>query len=67
MILALWVALIFGAFVFYWVNIRPVKIRSVCAVMANKYSVQVKSKFSDSTKVYQAVYSECLKGYGLEK
>lgn len=67
LILALWVLLLFGAFIFYWFNVRPVNIRRMCSERAKACSEEVKSSVKNMLETHQAVYYDCLKQHGVEK
>lgn len=67
LIIALWVAILALLFAFYWAQIRPLKIRRICAQEANQASEEIKSSRSHMLDVYRAVYAECLRRNGIEK
>jgi len=67
LILALWVVILFLGFGFYWLQIRPAKIRKICSEEAGRLAAGVKSNFADMIKVNQAMYSDCLNRNGVER
>ena len=67
MIAALWMVILVFIFTFYWLQIRPARIRQICAKEANKACAEIKSNLSNKLEVNQAVYAHCLKRNGVEK
>ena len=67
LITALWIALLFTMFAFYWFKIRPVNVKRICSRNADKVSSQITSGFYDAKKTYQAVYFDCLDNYGVKR
>ncbi len=67
MIIALWVGIVFGVVVFYWMVIRPIKIRGMCVEKARQVSEGSKSSLSNMLEINRAVYADCLKCNGIEK
>jgi len=67
LIIALWMIIIIFIFAFYWLQIRPARIRQVCIKEANKACAEIKSSLYNKLEVNQAVYSHCLKRNGVEK
>jgi hypothetical protein len=67
LIVAMWIVILALIFAFYWVKIRPVKIRQICEKDAGKISTEITSGLANQLEVHQAVYSHCLRRYGIEK
>jgi len=67
LIVAMWAVILFSIFVFYWMMVRPSKIRQMCAQKAQQVSAKVKSDLSDTLEINRAVYSDCLRSNGLDK
>jgi hypothetical protein len=67
LILAVWVIILALIFVFYWLAIRPAKIRQKCVKEAGIYSAEVKSSLSGMFEVNRAIYSDCLRRHGVER
>ena len=67
LIVAMWAVILFSIFVFYWMMVRPAKIRKMCAQKAKQVSVKVKSDLSDTLEINRAVYLDCLRCNGLDK
>ena len=67
LIAAMWIALFFGAFAFYWIMVRPVSVRRMCAEKAMKVSMDAKSGTADMLEINRAVYLECLKCNGVKQ
>ena len=67
MIVAMWVAIAALIFVFYWLQIRPAKIRQLCTKEAALACEEIKSSVANMLEVNQAVYSHCLRRNGIEK
>lgn len=56
MIMAMWVVIIFMVFAFYWVLVRPVGIRRMCAKKARQVSTGTKSGLDNMLEINRAVY-----------
>jgi hypothetical protein len=67
LIVAMWAAILFLIFVFYWVMVRPVQIRQSCAKKARQISEEAKSGLSSILEINRAVYLDCLRCNGIEK
>lgn len=67
LITALWVVILISAFVFYWSQVRPAKIRQLCTKEAAQVCAEIKSSVANMLEVNQAVYSHCLERNGLER
>lgn len=67
LIVLLWVVILVLIFAFYWLQIRPAKIRRMCSQEAGKVCSEIKSSISNMLEVHQAVYSHCLRRYGIER
>jgi len=67
LIVALWVVIVALIFAFYWLQIRPAKIRQLCTNEAAQACAEIKSNVSNMLEVNQAVYSYCLRRHGVEK
>lgn len=67
LIVALWVVILFSIFAFYWVLIRPAKIRQMCAEKAKQVSAGIKTNISSMLEINRAIYSDCLRGNGIDK
>ena len=67
LISAMWAVILFSIFVFYWLMVRPARIRKMCAQKAKQVSIKVKSDLSDTLEINRAVYSDCLRCNGLDK
>jgi hypothetical protein len=67
LIVAMWVVILFLVFVFYWVLVRPVKIRQGCAQRARQISEGTKSGLSNMLEINRAIYLDCLKSNGIDK
>lgn len=67
LIVAMWAGILILIFAFYWLQVRPAKIRQMCTKEANKACSEIKSSVSNMLEVNQAVYSHCLRRYGVGK
>jgi len=67
LIIAMWVVILFAIFSFYWILIRPARIRMMCAEKAKKVSIETKSILSSALEINRAVYLDCLRCNGIEK
>ena len=67
LIIALWLILLFSIFIFYWHQMRPMKIRQMCVQEAAQACAEIKSSVASKLQVNQAVYSDCLRKNGLDK
>ena len=67
LILALWVVILFTIFAFYWILIRPSRVRQMCAEKAKQVSAGVNSGISSMLEVNRAVYLDCLRSNGIDK
>jgi len=67
LIVAMWLVILALIFAFYWIQVRPVKIRRICEKEAGKISAEITSSLPNQLEVHQAVYSHCLRRYGIEK
>lgn len=67
LIAAMWVVILALILAFYWVQIRPVRIRKMCAERAGQVSTGVKSGVSNMLEVHQAIYSDCCRRNGLKE
>lgn len=66
LITAMWAVILFSIFAFYWVFVRPVKVRRICAAKANQLSSEIKSGAS-MVEINRAIYLDCLRCNGVEK
>lgn len=66
LILAMWAVILFSIFAFYWVFVRPVKVRRICAARANQLSSEIKSG-NNLVEINRAIYLDCLRCNGVEK
>jgi hypothetical protein len=67
LIIGMWAVILFLVFAFYWVMIRPAKIRQMCAQKAKQLSTKLQSDLSDTLLINRAVYLDCLRCNGLDK
>jgi flagellar biosynthesis/type III secretory pathway M-ring protein FliF/YscJ len=67
LIVAMWVAILFLIFVFYWILVRPAKIRQMCAEKAKQVSAGTKTDISNMLEINRAIYLDCLKCNGIDK
>jgi len=67
MIIAMWVGILFLIVVFYWLAIRPARVRKMCAEKAKTVSEQSKTGLSSMMEINRAVYSDCLRLNGVDK
>jgi hypothetical protein len=67
LIVAIWVVILFAIFAFYWVLIRPVKIRKMCAEKAKQVSAGTKAGLSNMLEINRAIYLDCLRCNGIDK
>jgi flagellar biosynthesis/type III secretory pathway M-ring protein FliF/YscJ len=67
LIVAMWVAILFAIFVFYWMMVRPVNIKRMCAEKAKQVSVGTKSDLSNMLEINRAIYLDCLRCNGIDK
>lgn len=67
LIIAMWAVILFIVFAFYWTQIRPVKIRQICAKRASIVSEKMNTGLSNALEVHQAVYAECCRKNGLKE
>lgn len=67
LIVVMWVVVIFLIFAFYWVLVRPAKIRQMCAERAKKVSAGTKSGLSNMLEINRAIYLDCLRCNGIDK
>jgi hypothetical protein len=67
LIIAMWAVILFSIFAFYWMMVRPSKIRQMCSQKAKQVSAKVTSDLSDTLEVNRAVYLDCLRSNGLDK
>jgi hypothetical protein len=67
LIVAMWIVILFLVFAFYWVLVRPVKIRQICAERAKQVSVGTKSGLSNMLEINRAIYLDCLRSNGIDK
>ncbi|MCX5702598.1 MAG: hypothetical protein NTW64_06480 [Candidatus Omnitrophica bacterium] len=67
LIVAMWAVILFSIFVFYWMMVRPSKIRQMCVQKAKQVSAKVTSDLSDTLEINRAVYLDCLRSNGLDK
>jgi len=67
LIVAMWVVILFSIFAFYWILIRPAKIRQMCAEKAKQVSTESKSGVSSMLEINRAVYLDCLRCNGIDK
>jgi hypothetical protein len=67
LIIAMWAVILFSIFAFYWMMVRPAKIRQMCAQKAKQVSKNVTSGLSDTLEVNRAIYLDCLRSNGLDK
>jgi hypothetical protein len=67
MIIALWTGIMFMVVVFYWMAVRPARVRKMCAEKARTVSEQSKTGLSSMMEINRAVYSDCLRLNGVDK
>jgi len=67
LIVAMWVVILFSISAFYWVLVRPVKIRKMCAEKARQVSEKTKSDLSNMLEINRAIYLDCLRCNGIDK
>lgn len=67
LIVAMWVVILFAIFAFYWILIRPVKIRKMCAEKARQVSEGTKAGLSHMLEINRAIYLDCLRCNGIDK
>ena len=67
MIIAMWAVILFLMFAFYWMMIRPAKIRQMCAARAKRVSAESKGSVSAMLEINRAIYLDCLRCNGIEK
>ena len=67
LIVAMWVVVIFVIFAFYWIMVRPVRVRRMCSEMAMNVSMDTKSGTSNMLQINRAVYLDCLKCNGVSQ
>ncbi|MFH1440990.1 MAG: hypothetical protein ABIH18_02975 [Candidatus Omnitrophota bacterium] len=66
-IAAMWVGILFLLFVFYWVMVRPVRIRQMCIEKAKRVSSGTKAGVSELLEINRAIYLDCLRCNGLDR
>ena len=59
LIVAMWAVILFAILAFYWVLIRPVKIRKMCAEKARQVSVGTNAGLSNMLEINRAIYLDC--------
>jgi len=67
LIVAMWVVILFSIFAFYWVLVRPAKIRQMCAEKAKQVSAGIKTGLSSMLEINRAIYLDCLRSNGIDK
>lgn len=67
LIIAMWVGILFLVFVFYWIMVRPVRIRQVCIEKAKRVSAGTKVGIPELLEINRAIYLDCLRCNGLDK
>jgi hypothetical protein len=67
LIAALWMFILIFIVAFYWLQIRPARVRQLCTKEASRACAEIKSSLSHMLEVNQAVYSHCLNRNGVEK
>ena len=67
MIIAMWVGILFLIVVFYWLAVRPARVRKMCAQKAKAVCEQSKVGLSSMMEINRAVYSDCLRLNGVDK
>jgi len=67
LIIAMWAGILILAMGLYWTQMRPVRIKQMCAKRADKVSIGMKSGLSNTLEVHQAVYSECCRKNGIKE
>jgi hypothetical protein len=67
MIIAMWVGILFLIVVFYWLTIRPARVRKLCSEKARTVCEQSKVGLSSMMELNRAVYSDCLRSNGVDK
>lgn len=67
LIAAMWAVILFSVFVFYWMMVRPAKIRTMCAQKARQFSTKAQTGLSDTLEINRAVYLDCLRCNGLDR
>ncbi|MDD5167058.1 MAG: hypothetical protein PHQ57_06715 [Candidatus Omnitrophica bacterium] len=67
LIVAMWIVILFLIFAFYWVLVRPAKIRRMCAEKAKQVSAETKSGLSNMLEINRAIYLDCLRCNGIDK
>jgi hypothetical protein len=67
MIIAMWAAILFTIFAFYWIAVRPAQIRQECAERAKQVCESSKAGLNSMLEINRAVYSDCLRTHGVDK
>ncbi len=67
LIVAMWVVILFVIFAFYWMLIRPARIRQMCAAKAKEVSSQTKTGIASMLEINRAIYLDCLRCNGIDK
>ena len=67
MIIAMWVGILFLIVIFYWLAVRPARVRRICAQTAKAVCEQSKVGLSSMMEINRAVYSDCLRLNGVDK
>lgn len=67
LIVAMWVVIVFLVFAFYWVFMRPGRIRQMCAARARQVCVETKSGVANMLEINRAIYLDCLRCHGIDK
>jgi len=67
MISAMWTGILFLIVVFYWLAVRPARVRTMCAKKAKAVCEQSKLGLSSMMEINRAVYSDCLRLNGVDK
>jgi len=67
LIVAMWVIILFVILVFYWVLVRPARIRQMCAAKAKQVSTETKMGIANMLEINRAIYLDCLRCNGIDK
>jgi hypothetical protein len=67
MIVGMWAVILFSIFAFYWVLVRPARVRQMCAQKAKQVCEETKVGLSGMMEINRAIYSDCLRANGVDK
>jgi len=67
LISAIWVLILFSIFAFYWLLIRPARVRNLCSERARQVSAGANTGLKDTLEINRAIYLECLRCHGIER